>query len=45
MYASGKAINIEDAAWGRSDGTTCPHAAMSNQNCKASNSLEKVREK
>ena len=44
---SGELINIKDAAYGRSDGTTCPSAphAMSNHNCLAPNSLEKVQEK
>ena len=43
--ANGESIDIKDAAYGRSDGTTCPHSLMSDQNCKASSSMDKVREK
>ena len=42
---SGKTISIIDAAYGRSDRVTCPkEGAMSKQDCKASNSVVKVRE-
>ena len=40
----GEFIDVKDAAYGRSDGATCPSEHMSDQNCKASNSLEKVLE-
>ena len=42
--ATGETINIHEAAYGRKDGTTCPHSAMSNQNCEAKNSLQKVQQ-
>ena len=43
-WPTGKFIDIKDAMFGRSEGITCPHEAMSNRNCKASNALEKVQE-
>ena len=42
--AAGQVVNIIDAAYGRNDGTTCPHSAVSNQNCKAHDSLQKVQD-
>jgi hypothetical protein len=38
-----KLVSIKDASYGRTDGFTCPHSAMSNQNCHATTSLDKVK--
>lgn len=42
---SGTTIKVTDASYGRHDQTTCPHSAMSDTNCHASNSLSIVSEK
>ena len=43
---NGKKVKIVDAAFGRSDAVTCPkNGVMANQKCKASNSVEKVKER
>ena len=41
---AGRIIDVISANFGRRDRQTCIHAAMSNINCRASNSLVKVQE-
>ena len=41
----GEEISIQDANYGRLDRDTCLHRAMSNINCRASNSLQIVQDK
>jgi hypothetical protein len=40
---SGQTVSVISASYGRHNAHTCPHSAVSNQNCHASNSLEKVK--
>jgi hypothetical protein len=40
---SGQTVSVISASYGRHNAHTCPHSAISNQNCHASNSLEKVK--
>lgn len=40
---SGQTVSVISASYGRHDAHTCPHANVPNQNCHASNSLERVK--
>ena len=41
----GQQINVVFANFGRLSGTVCPHAAMSDMDCRGPNSMELVMEK
>lgn len=40
---SGQTVSVISASYGRHNAHTCPHSAVSNQNCHASNSLKEVK--
>ena len=43
--AAGDTINIKGVAYGRTDRNICPHEAVSDLNCKATNPMGKVLKK